>query len=103
MRCNLGLMTAGCALIPATYLALVVPVHAQDTTSPAYQVSTRVDPCVPIDVVRFKRLLSIELGSAKDPSAHTREAPHAATVSLTCVADGIQLALEDAVTRKSVT
>jgi hypothetical protein len=83
-------------------LMLVVPVQAQDAIGP-YDVSTRVDPCVPIDVGRFKRLLGIELGTAMDPSAQTAAPRHVATVSLTCVAGGVQLALEDAVTRKSVT
>jgi hypothetical protein len=81
---------------------LVVPVQAQDAIG-AYDVSTRVDPCVPIDVERFKHLLSIELGTATDPTVQTREPRHVATVSLTCVVGGVQLAVEDAVTRKSVT
>jgi hypothetical protein len=102
MRCILGCLTAvGFGVVPAICLTLVVRVQAQEAIVP-YDVSTRVDPCVPIDVGRFEHLLSIELGTTTDPSAQTREPRPVATVSLTCVAGGVQLAVEDAVTRKSV-
>jgi hypothetical protein len=103
MQCNLGSSTAvEFALFSAVFLLMVVPARAQDGIGPE-AVSTRVDPCVPIDVDRFKHLLSIELGTAMDPSAAAKAPHHVAMVSLTCVAEGVQLLLEDAVTRKSVT
>jgi hypothetical protein len=64
-------------------------------------ISTTIDSCVPIDPSQFQRLLAIELGPAFDNSTDPRN--RVASVMLTCIADGIQVHVDDAVTRKSMT
>jgi hypothetical protein len=60
-------------------------------------VSIEVDPCVPVDNQKLRRLLAIELGSAeiRDTGAPT-------SVSVDCVPQGIELRLDDALTHKSM-
>jgi hypothetical protein len=60
-------------------------------------VSVEVDPCVPVDNQKLRRLLAIELGSAQISSSG---AP--TSVFVDCVPQGIQLRLQDAVTHKSM-
>jgi hypothetical protein len=60
-------------------------------------VSTELDPCVPVDAGRFERLLSIELGTSG--AADARGVTH---VEVTCSDRGIELRLEDGVTRKTM-
>lgn len=65
-------------------------------------VSTRVDACVPLDRERFAQLLAIELDTAVGRS-NTADDSAAARVTLSCVAGQIEIRLDDAVTRKSMT
>ena len=67
------------------------------------RISTQIDPCVPIDAERFKRLLDIELSAAFDYMADAQDTGQPVTIALSCADGGIQLLLEDAVTRKSMT
>jgi hypothetical protein len=60
-------------------------------------VSIAVDPCVPVDNQKLRRLLAIELGSAE---IRTGNAP--TSVAVDCVPQGIELRLQDAVTHKSM-
>ena len=83
----------------AVCLLTVVPGPARAQTG----VSTHVDSCVPIDPERFRRILAIELGAATDYLQDNATERNPVTVSLSCVDAGIQLLLEDAVTRKSMT
>jgi hypothetical protein len=64
----------------------------------APSVSTQLDPCVPVDAGRFERLLSIELGTSGAGAG--RGVTH---VEVTCSDRGIELRLEDGVTRKTMT
>jgi hypothetical protein len=69
----------------------------------APSVSTRVDPCVPVELTQFHRVLAIELGTSIDYSADSSRKGGLTTVWLSCRPDGIELHLEDGVTRKSMT
>jgi hypothetical protein len=60
-------------------------------------VSIEVDPCVPVDNQKLRRLLAIELGSAE---IRTGDAP--TSVVIDCVSQAIELRLQDAVTHKSM-
>ena len=88
---------AGMAIAVCVLASAWTPSAAADS-SPV--VTARVDDCVGVDRVRFQRLLSLELGT----SSHSAEAAAhgAANVSVTCVPDGVELRLDDAVTRKSM-
>ncbi len=63
-------------------------------------VTTVVDDCVPIDRQQLDRLLSIELGTSADTAASTATGP--THVHVRCVAAGIELNLQDALTRKGM-
>jgi hypothetical protein len=63
-------------------------------------VTTVVDECVPIDREQLDRLLSIELGTSADTAASTATGP--THVHVRCVAAGIELNLQDALTRKGM-
>jgi hypothetical protein len=67
------------------------------TAQVAPPVTTTLDPCVPVDGVQFQRLLAIELGTSG--AGQARGAAH---VSVTCSELGIELRLDDSVTRKSM-
>jgi hypothetical protein len=60
-------------------------------------VSVEVDPCVPVDNQKLRRLLAIELGSAE-----IRASGAPTSVIVDCVPQGIELRLQDAVTHKSM-
>lgn len=62
------------------------------------QVDTFVDSCVPVDEARFHRILAIELGTSLDGAGETAQT----RVRVTCVPEGIELSLEDGITRKSM-
>jgi hypothetical protein len=62
-------------------------------------VTTVVEPCVPIDRSQLDRLLSIELGTSADTAGATTGATH---VHVRCVAAGIELNLQDTLTRKGM-
>lgn len=62
------------------------------------QISVSVNPCVPVDRAQLERLLAIELGTSNAAGA-----PHASThVWVNCGPQGVELRLEDGVTRKSM-
>jgi hypothetical protein len=64
------------------------------------QVSVLVDPCVPVDHGKLEQLLAIELGTSTSQGAMH---PAPTRVSVACSIQGIELRLEDALTRKSMT
>jgi hypothetical protein len=80
----------------AWLLLAVAGARAQGTAPP---VSVLVDPCVPVDHGKLERLLAIELGTSTSQGAM-----HAAPtrVSVACSVQGIELRIEDALTRKSM-
>jgi hypothetical protein len=83
-------------LCAGLWLACVAPVQAQ--AEPA--VTVNVDPCVPVDHTKLHELLAIELGTSTaeggaGPAAPTR-------VSVSCSPQGIELRVQDGVTRKSM-
>jgi hypothetical protein len=65
-------------------------------------VVTTVDPCVPVDLVHFRRLLSIELGTSIDYQPSAPREPGRTWVHVACSEAGIVLNLEDGVTGKSM-
>jgi hypothetical protein len=68
-------------------------------------VSTQIDDCVPLDRERFHRLLKIELGTTIEyvtQGVQREQTARVASISLTCVPGGVQLLLEDRLTRKSM-
>jgi hypothetical protein len=85
-------------------LASWLPLTAAGQRDPGSAgVSTRVDPCVPIELDQFHRVLAIELGTSIEYSADTDQKRSLTTVWLSCTAGGIELHLEDGLTRKSMT
>jgi hypothetical protein len=95
-RCALG-----SGLIALLVLSLPLTAVAQGAArSPA--ISTRVDPCVPVDLEQFHRVLAIELGTSIEYSADANARHGPTTVWLSCTNEGIELHLEDALTRKSM-
>lgn len=65
-------------------------------------VVTTVDPCVPIELPRFRRLLSVELGTSIDYQPEAPREPGRTWVHVSCSPAGIELRLDDGVTRKSM-
>ncbi len=63
------------------------------------QVSVRVDPCVPVDRSQLERLLAIELGTS---AAESDVSASPTSVWVNCSDRGVELHLEDGVTRKSM-
>lgn len=84
-----------CALL----CGALVATGALDALAQAPLVTTVVDPCVPIDRAQLDRLLSIELGTSADVAASSPGSTH---VHVRCVSAGIELDLQDAVTRKGM-
>lgn len=77
--------------------------HAQPAASTVPSpVVTTVDPCVPVDLMHFRRLLSIELGTSIDYQPSAPREPGRTWVHLACAPSGIVLTLEDGVTGKSM-
>jgi hypothetical protein len=66
-------------------------------------VTTTLDPCVPADAAQFHRVLAIELGTSIDYQAHAPTGTSLTWVHLSCTAQGIELRLDDGLTRKSMT
>lgn len=85
------------------WYAVVVVLGALGAAVPARaeppMVSTVVDPCVPVERVQLDKLLAIELGMSVE-SAGAEPGP--TQVHVGCVAEGIELTLEDGVTRKTM-
>jgi hypothetical protein len=83
------------ALCVGLLLAGAVTARAQ----PDAAVAVNVDPCVPVDHAKLHELLAIELGTSTaqgaGPAAPTR-------VSVSCSPQGIELRVQDGVTRKSM-
>lgn len=78
---------------------LLLAVAGARAQGSAPQVSVLVDPCVPVDHAKLERLLAIELGTSTSQGAM-----HAAPtrISVACSVQGIELRIEDALTRKSM-
>lgn len=87
--------------VPAAIVgdARAQPLAASTELSP---VVTTVDPCVPVDLLHFRRLLSIELGTSIDYQPSAPREPGRTWVHLACAPAGIVLNLEDGVTGKSM-
>lgn len=66
------------------------------------RITTRVDPCVPIDLESFHKVLAIELGTSIEYSADSNQPSSVTTVFVSCAPLGIDLALVDGVTRKTM-
>lgn len=62
------------------------------------EISVSVDPCVPVERGQLERLLAIELGTSA-PQGIPRASTH---VWVSCGVQGVELRLEDGVTRKSM-
>jgi hypothetical protein len=77
------------------WLPLIAPASAARAETLA--ISIHVDPCVPVEHAKLQRLLAIELGTAQ-----IRASGAPTSVAVACVAQGIELRLDDAVTRKSM-
>lgn len=65
-------------------------------------VAAIVEACVPVDAAEFHRVLSLELGADVAYLAGDATAVGATRVEVGCVDEGIELRLEDPVTRKSM-
>jgi hypothetical protein len=65
-------------------------------------VVTTLDPCVPIELPRFRSLLSVELGTSIEYQPYAPREPGRTWVHVSCSPLGIELRLEDGVTRKSM-
>jgi hypothetical protein len=79
--------------------------HAQSDGSlpqDASPVVTTVDPCVPVDLAHFRRLLSIELGTSIDYQPAAPREPGRTWVHVACSNLGIVLHLEDGLTGKTM-
>jgi hypothetical protein len=77
------------------------PARAELPVEPSPVVTT-VDPCVPVDLPHFRRLLSIELGTSIDYQPQAPREPGRTWVHLACAPAGIVLNLEDGLTGKSM-
>lgn len=66
----------------------------------AIHVPVDIDPCVPIEPVKFEYLLGIELSAEASPGAQGQSA---ARVTLQCDEGAIAITVRDAVTRKELT
>ena len=84
-------------------VALLPLVATAQNDAAAVGISTRVDPCVPVELEQFHRVLALELGTSIEYSADPTAKHRLTTVWLSCAADGIELRLEDGLTRKSMT
>lgn len=88
-------------VLRAGSLAVVWACCGAASAQSADGISTVVDACVPIDRQEFERLLAIELGTT---FAHADEPQRSvARVSLRCVPAGVELRVDDALTRKAMT
>jgi len=87
------------AVLVAAGLLLVPAANAAADTGSVLPVTTRVDPCVPVDLAQFNRLLQIELRTSAAQGAAT---PTLTEVSVSCGPAGIMLQLQDGLTRKSM-
>jgi hypothetical protein len=79
--------------------ALVLVLSGRPARAEGPQVSVRVEPCVPVDRGQLERLLAIELGTSAAENAVASTPTH---VWVSCSALGIELHVEDGVTRKSM-
>jgi hypothetical protein len=83
-------------------LAGSLRVSAQ-TVRGAARVNTQVDPCVPIDVDHFHRVLAIELGTSIEYAPSAARQPDGTVIRIVCTdAAAVQLQLDDNLTRKSM-
>jgi hypothetical protein len=91
-----GLGASLAALVLGTSLG-----RAQEPSAPSAVVTT-VDPCVPLDLPHFRRLLSIELGTSIDYQPEAPREPGQTWVHLSCAPGGVALQLQDGLTHKSM-
>jgi hypothetical protein len=75
-------------------------VLADDAVRPS--VSMQLDPCVPVEPEPFQRIVAIELGTSIE--SQVRSGGHAGHthVRLGCVPSGVELVVDDGVTRKTM-
>jgi hypothetical protein len=78
---------------------LLGPAARGAQAQPAPAVAVEVDPCVPVDHAKLHELLAIELGTS---TAQGRAASAPTWVSVGCGPTGIELRVQDGVTRKSM-
>lgn len=91
---------AALACIALTLSAVAVP--APVLGQPArFSITTEIDPCVPIDHARFQQQLEVDLGAMPHDEAPD-DSFDSVRVTLTCIDDVVQLALDDSLTRKSI-
>lgn len=93
-------MSGGLAALLCVGLSLPAQRTAAQTSS--LGIVTTVDPCVPIDLAHFHRLLEIELGTSIEARTEATLEPGRTWVHLSCGRLGIELTLEDGITRKSM-
>lgn len=84
----------------ATFVFVASPAVTAAQVHPT--VVTTVDPCVPVDLAHFRRLLSIELGTSIEYQAEAPRGPGRTWVHVGCAREGIVLNLDDGVTGKSM-
>jgi hypothetical protein len=89
-----------CALAPFVLAGASASIARAEPLENA--VVTTVDPCVPIELPRFRRLLSVELGTSIDYQPEAPREPGRTWVHVSCSPAGLELRLEDGVTRKSM-
>lgn len=73
---------------------------AQGAAHPA--VTASVDACVPIDAAEFHRVLALELGQDVAYTPGALAGAPVTHVRIACVTDGLEMRLDDPVTRKSM-
>jgi hypothetical protein len=96
------LLSASCLIASSSTREVA---HAQAEARASTELSpvvTTVDPCVPVDLMHFRRLLSIELGTSIDYQPSAPREPGRTWVHLACAPSGIVLNLEDGLTGKSM-
>jgi len=101
MTTGLGASLAGALFAAGLARGQGVGSSAADPAVPSAVVTT-VDPCVPLDLAHFRRLLSIELGTSIDYQAEAPREEGQTWVHLACAPGGVALQLQDGVTHKSM-
>jgi hypothetical protein len=89
-----------CSVVCAVLCMSTALADAQEADAP--EVTTTLDPCVPVDEAQFHRVLAIELGTSIAYSAEAPSRTSLTWVHLSCTPSGIELRLDDGLTRKSM-
>lgn len=80
------------------FFSLLLLLAASIARAQGPEISVSVDPCVPVEHAQLEKLLAIELGTSS-PQGVPRASTH---VWVSCGSQGVELRLEDGVTRKSM-